>query len=108
MFFYEEALFGDENIYRASVLEDFDFPSHFHRSYELVYIEDGEMEIVIDDKKYIAKKDDIVLIFPNQIHSFSPVGHSKICLAIFSPELVGYFFAEYNNLVPKVNLVRYY
>lgn len=106
MFFYEENLFGDENTYAANIIESFNFHSHFHRSYELICILDGETEICVDDKTYIAKKDDIVLIFPNQIHSFTPIGYSKICLGIFSPEMVGQFFAEYNNLVPKSNVVK--
>lgn len=105
MFFYENTLFGDENSYGQNIIENFNFPQHFHRSYELLYMCEGDMEVTIDDIKYKLKAEDVLLIFPNQIHSFKTVNYSKICLVIFSPEIVGYFYSKYTNLVPESNLV---
>lgn len=106
MFFYENELFGDGNTYGASDIDNFEFPPHFHRSYELVGIKSGKMEITIDDMVYNLKKGDVIMIFPNQIHSFKTIDKSCISLIIFSPELVGHFYSEYHNLIPENNVIK--
>ena len=105
MFFYENELFGDNTIYRPNIIENFNFAPHFHRSYELLSVISGEMKVIIDDVEYNLKESDVLIIFPNQIHSFETQGYSMINLIIFSPELVGMFYSEYKNLVPENNRV---
>lgn len=106
MFFYENNLFGDENSYFANLIDNFVFHSHFHRSYELVIVNKGEISISIDNKQYNAGVGDVLLIFPNQIHSFETKDMSQIYLVIFSPEIVGQFSSEYNNVVPCTNILK--
>lgn len=106
MFFYENNLFGDENLYRANCLEDFQFHAHFHRAYELVCVRCGQIDIQIDDRLYNAKAGDTLIIFPNQIHSFETADASEIDLVIFSPEVVGRFSSDYNDRVPCTNVVE--
>ncbi len=106
MFFYENHLFGDENLYIANYLENFQFYAHFHRSFELVCVRSGEISIRIDDKTYKACAGDTVLIFPNQIHSFETESSSAIHLVIFSPEMVGRFASDYSDRVPRDNLMK--
>ena len=106
MFFYENNLFGDENLYIHNYIEDFRFHAHFHRSYELVCVRQGRIDIQIDDKLYNAKEGDVLLIFPNQIHSFETDNSSAIDLVIFSPEVVGRFSSDYNDRVPCTNMVK--
>ena len=106
MFFYENNLFGDENLYIHNHIEDFRFHAHFHRSYELVCVRRGVINIHIDDNLYNAKEGDTLLIFPNQIHSYETVDTSSIDLVIFSPEVVGRFSSDYNDRVPCTNMVK--
>ena len=106
MFFYENNLFGGENLYIHNYIEDFQFHAHFHRSYELVCVRRGRIDIYIDDKLYNAKEGDILIIFPNQIHSFETDGTSAIDLVIFSPEMVGRFSTDYNGRVPRTNILK--
>ncbi len=106
MFFYENNLFGGENLYIANYLEDFRFHAHFHRSFELVCVRDGMINIHIDNRLYEARSGDVLVIFPNQIHSFETEGSSGIDLVIFSPEIVGMFASEYGDLVPESNMLN--
>lgn len=106
MFFYENSLFGDENSYVVNYIENFKFHAHFHRSYELICVKSGSIDIQIDNKRYTALEGDVLLIFPNQVHSFDTADASGIYLVIFSPEIVGQFSHEYNNVVPCSNLMK--
>ncbi|MDD4699574.1 MAG: AraC family transcriptional regulator [Oscillospiraceae bacterium] len=45
------------------------FNIHWHDRVELLLIDEGEMHVTCDDVKYIAKKGDIVIINPRQLHN---------------------------------------
>ena len=42
--------------------ENFNFPLHFHTSYEILYVHDGEIEVVIDKSVYFCNA-----VAPNNI-----------------------------------------
>lgn len=44
---------------------------HFHRSIEILYITDGEVECSVGDEKFLATPDDIIFVHNYYIHSFS-------------------------------------
>ena len=49
--------------------EGFDFPLHLHKSFELVYIEEGKMEVHIAGTDYVVQKGELAIIFPGQLHA---------------------------------------
>lgn len=58
---------------------------HFHDTYELYYLLEGERYYFIDQETYLVKSGDVVLIRPNQIHKTSCAGtprHERILLQI--------------------------
>lgn len=58
---------------------------HFHDTYELYYLLEGERYYFIDQETYLVKAGDVVLIRPNQIHKTSAAGtprHERILLQI--------------------------
>lgn len=69
---------------------NFSFPIHLHRSYEFLYILDGQMEICLDDEVKVLKKNDCVIIFPYQLHSLKS-DKSEHILFIFSSDYVEHF-----------------
>lgn len=58
---------------------------HFHSTYELYYLLEGERYYFIDKETYLVKQGDLVLIKPNQIHKTSLAEtsyHDRVLLQI--------------------------
>lgn len=66
---------------------------HFHQSIEIIYVLDGDPEIVIQDKKYQAHPEDIIVINANKEHSYQ----SR------EDVLIGYFEIDYRLLGDMLN-----
>ncbi|WP_160719464.1 helix-turn-helix domain-containing protein [Bacillus sp. USDA818B3_A] len=64
------------------------FPSHLHRCFELIYIVDGEMEIVIEQRSFYLHTGQYLLILPNEVHSIVTKSQSRAKICIFSPDYV--------------------
>lgn len=78
---------------------------HLHREIEFCYILEGETTVWADEKNYKAEAGDIVLFFPNQIHSFSDDKNIKAILFILPPDNFHYFsgvFREYKLSCPVI------
>jgi YesN/AraC family two-component response regulator len=82
------------------------FPLHFHRAYELIIVNEGELQVSIGQKNYTLNKNDIAFIFNNQIHGLKAKDHSDISIVLFSPELVGRFFMNYKGYIPENNVIH--
>lgn len=44
------------------------FASHTHNSYELLYVVSGDVTLVVEDRKYKLKKDDLAVVRPRHHH----------------------------------------
>ena len=66
--------------------EDYSMKSrHFHDTYELYFLEEGEGYYFIDRETYLVRAGDVVLIKPNQIHKTSMervARHGRLLLQI--------------------------
>lgn len=107
MIIYEKHWFGESESFQAYPLRDFSFPYHFHRSYELICVIAGSINLNLDDKLYCLSEGDIAYIFPNQLHSFVTNGESLIMIVIFSPELIPDFTSKYYNKLPVNPIIKY-
>ncbi|WP_238579187.1 AraC family transcriptional regulator [Neobacillus niacini] len=67
------------------------FPSHFHRCFELLFLDDGEMEVIISQRCFHLKTGQFLLILPYEIHSFITKSQSRAQICIFSPDYVPTF-----------------
>ena len=63
---------------------------HYHHSYELYYILEGEREYFIGDMFFKAKKGDLVWVPANMLHRTDGKGATRILLFI-KPEFIGRF-----------------
>ena len=100
--FYQFNHLGSPDYLKAEFGEDFNFPLHLHQCYEFVTVTSGEMLLTVDNKEYLLKEGEGLLIFPNQIHSFKSQ-KSKHFLIIFSPSLVQAFNGALIGKIPKSN-----
>lgn len=81
---------------------NFSFPLHIHQCFEIIILNDGVMNVTIDNETYLLEKGDSILIFPNQMHSLDSTKSSHT-LCIFSPEFVKTFSKKTQNKLPKNN-----
>lgn len=79
---------------------------HLHTHLELVYLQEGKSEVVLDSKKYMLEAGDIFLAFPNQIHFYHDKERVKGYLLIFSPEIMREFRDVFQTKVPVKPIVR--
>ena len=100
MFFYEKHRFGSGESFDECQLADTSFPFHFHRSFELMWVNDGCLTAQVGKGEYLLHTGDICLVFPNQLHAFSSDQHFDMTVIIFSPELVQSFTQAHKGSVP--------
>ncbi len=106
MIFFETRGLERKEFFSSFSMKDMHFPMHFHRAYELIFVEAGEITIAIDHKEYWLKENDLAFIFPNQLHEFKGGTASEMLITQFSPELVEPFYTKYKHMVPQCNIIH--
>lgn len=101
--FYETNISTIFNYFRFGYNQNFSYPSHMHSSFEFLLVLFGSMEITVNKKSWLLHKNEAVLVFPNQIHSFKNVGNCEHIYCIFSKELVSFFSQKKQNTFPESN-----
>lgn len=87
-----ETLRSGYDYYHSIDVKNLCFAKHTHRSYEIVFVNSGELEINIEDKLYVINAGKGILIAPYEIHSFVPLQGNRVFTCIFSPEMVRDFY----------------
>ncbi len=64
--------------------KDFSFAGEQHNCWELVFIENGQMEITEDDRVYVLQSGDLILHAPMEFHKIRSTGHSSSHLFVLS------------------------
>lgn len=106
MVFFQKHGVEEKEFFRFFPLKNYHFPLHFHLAFELIYINDGQLHISIDQKEYHLQKNDLAFIFTNQIHEFKTIDYSEITIILFSPELIGDFFMNFKGFIPNDNVLH--
>lgn len=81
---------------------------HFHNEYEIFYILEGERQFFFQNRNFIARKGDLILVDTNLIHmtksvSEDDVGHNRIILYISSEKM-----QEIDQKFPSLKLVPFF
>lgn len=88
------------------------FPAHLHINLELMYIEKGESVITVNGKKYDVDQGDMVVVFPNMIHSYDNETDDEIATFIifnsefFEDTILTFMNYEPINPVIKSNMIH--
>lgn len=96
----------DSTLCAVGFNEEWSFPLHSHQGFEFIMVTDGEMEITIDKHNYVLKKNEAVLVFPNQIHSLKNLHKSKDIFCTFAKDLTNHFSATHRHKLPKSNFFK--
>lgn len=77
--------------------------THSHSSYEAIYVLDGDMTYVIEDRKYRVQKDDLIIVKPNDYHfiEFDRKQSYERYSLLFDPVALGI-----DGLLPEQNVIN--
>ena len=100
--FYQYNHLGTPDYLKVEKNSNFSFPPHLHQCYEIIAILEGEMQVTVDEKTFLLKPSEALLIFPNQIHSLQSEASSHI-LCIFSAKLVQAYHKKVVDKTPSCN-----
>ena len=78
--------------------EDIYFHYHFHQNLELVYVQEGAVEVLLEHRTETLTRGLCALIMPNQIHSYRSPGHSRCWVGVFSQDYVADFSGKTRGL----------
>ena len=81
---------GNHN-YNAFFYDNCEWFYHFHKNYELAYVLDGEVELTLNENKYLLPADTFALILPNEFHAYHTPETSHVWIGVFSADFVGEF-----------------
>lgn len=91
MLTYESHHFGENNNFAHYHNYDFNFSKHLHRSFELMYVKSGCIEVSINNRTFTVNENEFILILPYEIHSFTTYNSSDSYICVFSPEYIKTF-----------------
>lgn len=83
-----------------------DFPLHFHKHVEYIYLLEGAFTVQIDEKTLSLKPGDSGIVFPYVLHRYKVTGKNVRFLSVFEPEILGdltdtfYRYAPTDAFVP--------
>lgn len=90
--------FSDRLKYDIRLYDGIDFAiPHFHSSAELIYVENGEIEVFINGKAYSVSARRFVLILPNRLHYFKNNGKARFWVHLFQKSNAPEFFLKIAN-----------
>lgn len=94
---------GEYNLYSGvrsfefNTRKNFNYPSHFERGAELLYVLDGEIRVTIEHNSCVLQKGDLAFIFPNQMHAYETTQENYVFFMVFNPETI----PHYNGIISK-------
>lgn len=111
MFFFEHYGIDDQEFFSVIELVNQNFPVHFHRAAELICVEEGEVEVTIENESWAMRKGQCAFVFPNQMHEIFVNHQARLQVVVFSPEWIGNFFTRFKGQVPVkpiISLASFY
>ncbi|MBQ8804297.1 MAG: helix-turn-helix transcriptional regulator [Tyzzerella sp.] len=73
---------------------------HLHTHLEMIYLEEGSCEVLLDNQRYAIEAGDILLAFPNQIHAYYEKTPVRGYVVMFAPEI----FQEFREIFQSKRL----
>ena len=104
MFVHQQKNSQGGRSYEAFVFRNAIVKPHFHRNYELFYIFEGSLELVIDGRHNIIKEGEFAFCLSNEVHETRPVGQTRYWCGVFSPDYVPEFHSAVSGkAAPECN-----
>ena len=80
---------------------------HLHYSVEIALVHSGKTEVKVDNNPAeYACDNDVILVFPNQIHAFNTKQKERNTLFLIDPSLFPEYSAIFSENLPKSNVIK--
>lgn len=97
MSYFYEHLSDTENFFLLRQFKNCWVNSHFHKSYEFVYIISGKCEVFANDNTSVVEAGDIFCVPSFCIHHLKSVGETEILTLVFEKSYFDDFVKEYGK-----------
>jgi len=96
---------GDD-IYNAFVYRNTEWTTHLHKSFEFVYMLEGEMKAQVEEGEYTLRTGDCLMITPYELHAFATAEYSRCLVVVFAGGYVESFRRMIANREAECPLFR--
>lgn len=86
---------------RAFRVEELWAQLHLHTHLEMIYLEEGSCEALLDNQRYTIEAGDILVVFPNQIHAYYEKMPVRGYVVILAPEILQEFREIFQSKMPE-------
>jgi len=100
MLMYEAYHFGENNLFSHYNPHNLSYPRHLHRSFEFIYVTNGNIELSINNRIFNVEKNNCILILPYEVHSITTKNCSDANICVFSPE----YIKSFHNMIDNKSL----
>ena len=97
----ENQISASSSTFHTFISTDNTYPLHLHKHVEMTTVLSGKIHITINQQEYILSEGDMVVIFPNQPHSYKTTESNRILLFFFDAAFPGDFTGDYNEAYSK-------
>lgn len=92
--------------YRVLSKENFEYYPHFHVQIEIMYLERGKEEVLIDGSRFLMEEGDVCVSFPNQVHEYRLLEENMAYVLIMPIEDVDEYRQELTECIPENPVVK--
>lgn len=82
------------------------YTSHLHYHLELALVSAGRTRATVDSTVYYVEAGDLIIVYPNQIHTFETLERETCILMIVNPDILSEFGKHFTSSVPVSNLIK--
>ena len=80
--------------------------AHLHTQLEIIYLQEGSCEAILDNRRYKVEAGQVLAVFPNQIHAYVEQTPVKGYVVIVAPEQFPEFHELMQSKLPRNPVVQ--
>ena len=74
------------------IYQEHGWDHHFHNSFELIYVMEGDLEVLVNHAQIRLEKQEFLLIAPGMVHTIRKAENNKFFICIFTADYVMEFY----------------
>lgn len=78
--------------YSGMIFQEYSWDHHFHNSFELIYLMEGHLDVLVNHAQVRLEKQEFLLIAPGMIHAIRKAENNRFFISIFTADYVMEFY----------------
>lgn len=104
MYVYSNSNMDSDMTYVKYDNYEFHTVPHVHREFELVYVAEGSIKVVVDGAHSVANTGECIMILPRQIHFYDCASQTTSVVVNFSGQLISSCLSQFSNSTVDKNV----